>query len=106
MFVIIGDRSRAVASSYKNLCLTCQNYMAMKYSLNDREERVCVANYNHPIKLRGPVSQCTDYSDKTRPSKHEMNKIAWAIEPSKRKVGFGAEVDFIPPSKRNDLKEE
>jgi hypothetical protein len=32
--------------------------------------------------------------------------MAWAIEPSKRKVGFGyePEVKFVPPSERKDIE--
>ena len=106
MFLIIGERSRAAAKSSENLCLKCLNYSGLRYALDDREERVCIANIHDPRRLRGPVAECSDFADKTRPSKYDMNKIAWAIEPSKRRVGFETGVRFVPPSERNDTKDD
>ena len=105
MFIIIGDKAKATTDSATNLCLTCYSYTGITYSLNDQEERICAFNSYHPKRLKGPVSRCTDYSDKTKPPKYEMDKMAWAIEPSKRRVGFGFEsVKFIPPSERRDIE--
>lgn len=106
MFIIIGDKSRATARASDNLCVNCSNYLGRKYSLDDHEERLCVSVPSHPTRLRGPVSTCSDFYDKTKPSKSEMNKIAWIVEPSKRRVGFDAAVEIIPPSKRDDLRRE
>ena len=102
MLIVIGDRSRAVAQSNVNLCLTCRHYSAVAYSLNDSEERNCYRNYENPVRLRGPVSRCTDYDNKTAPSEHEMRKIAWSIEPSTRKVGFDTCVEIKPPKRKDD----
>lgn len=105
MFLIIGERSRAASRSNENLCLKCWNYSGIKYSLDDREERCCTRlSGNQPMALRGPVSQCSDFQDRTKPGKEEMNKMAWIIEPSKRKVGFDQAVRFIPPTERTDLE--
>lgn len=106
MFIIISDRQKAASRSTTNLCLTCHQYRAVRYALDDREERYCVENRDRPMRLRGPVAQCTDYDNKTQPSKWELDKMAWAIEPSKRRVGFGElmDVKFIPPSERKDIE--
>jgi hypothetical protein len=107
MFIIISDKARAASDSSKNLCLTCWDYRAITYALTDQEERLCVNIPDKALRLRGPVSRCTDYRDKTKPGKYEMDKMAWAIEPSKKRVGFGFEsVKFVPPSERKDLKSD
>lgn len=100
MFVIIGERSRATARASENLCLRCSNYAGIRYSLDDREIRECLDNAHFPRRLRGPVAECTSFYDRTKPSKQEMEKTAWVIEPSKRTAGFHSQVEFIPPSKR------
>lgn len=107
MFVIISDRQRASARSSQNLCLTCRDYRAVKFALDNQEERMCMNNSDRPMKLRGPVSDCTDYTDKTKPLRWEMDKMAWAIEPAKQIKGFGNEstVRFVPPSERRDANE-
>lgn len=104
MFVIIGNRAKAVSDSSKNLCLTCRNYFARTYALTDESERICLVNYDKPTRLRGPVSICTDYQDKNTPDKYSMEKIAWTIESSKKVVGFGAEMDITikPPKKKEE----
>ena len=53
------------------------------------------------MRLRGPVSDCTDFRDKSQPYRDEMEKIAWIIEPSKRTAGFNPDIRFAPP-KRDD----
>jgi hypothetical protein len=106
MFIIIGDKSRATARSSDNLCPNCSNYAAVRYALDDREERICLDNAHFPRRLRGPVATCTSFYDKTKPNKHEMDKIAWTIETSKRTIGFENQVKFIPPSQRNDIRRD
>jgi len=100
MFVIIGERSRAASDSRQNLCLKCWNYHGRKYAIDDSEVHLCCTMSNHPQRLRGPVSQCSDFQDKSKPNKHELDKIAWIIDPNHKKVGF------IPPSERKDLKHD
>jgi hypothetical protein len=104
MFVIIGEKSKAVSNSSKNLCLTCGRYFARTYALTDEAERLCLSNYDNPVRLKGPVSVCTDYYNKNAPDKYDMEKIAWTIEASKKKVGFGAEYDIIvkPPKRKEE----
>ena len=102
MLVIIGEKSRASAAANQNLCLTCRYYRRVRYGLDDREERTCNHTGNSWFPLRGPVSECTDYIDKSRPYMHDMEKIAWTIETSKRTVGFNPEIKFVPPKKRDE----
>lgn len=104
MFIIISDRQKAASRSTANLCLTCREYRAVRYALDDREERLCMEDRDRPMRLRGPVAQCTDYYDKTKPGKYELDKMAWAIEPSKRRVGFETGIKFVPPSERKDIE--
>ena len=40
----------------------------------------------------------------TKPGKYELDKMAWAIEPSKRRVGFETGIKFVPPSERKDIE--
>jgi hypothetical protein len=101
MFVIIGEKSKAASSLSDDLCLTCHNFQEIRYSLNESAERVC--HYNgQKSPLKGPVSSCSMYADRNHPSKWEMEQIAWTIEASKKKVGFGAEMDITinPPKKK------
>jgi hypothetical protein len=106
MFIIISDRQKATSRANQNLCVTCCDYRAVTYALDDQQERLCMNQPERPMRLRGPVSCCTDYVDKTKPRKWEMDKMAWAIEPTRQIKGFGAEstVKFVPPSERKDIE--
>lgn len=105
-FMIIGDKSRAVSRSTENLCPKCLYCTAITYALDDRQERICNVISGIPLRLRGPVSRCLDFQERNKPGKFEMDKMAWAIEASKCKVGFSAEMEikFVPPSERKDIE--
>lgn len=101
MFVIIGEKTRAASSLATDLCMSCEHFQVVRYSRNETEQRLC--HYNgHMRPLHGPVASCNLYGDKNQPSKWDMEKIAWTIEASKKKVGFGAEIEvhINPPKKK------
>jgi len=100
VFLIIGEKSRAAAQANVNLCATCSYYSRRRFSQNNREIHMCSENYQSPFALSGPVSACSSYYDKNKPQLHDLDKIAWTIETSKKTVGF------IPPSKRTDIGKE
>ena len=106
MFLIIGDKARAVSRSSENLCPKCLYSVGITYALTDKQTRLCTVISGHPLRMEGPVSRCLDFQERNKPGKYEMDKMAWAIEPSKRKVGFGTEIEvkFVPPSERKDIE--
>lgn len=87
--------------------MTCSSYFARTNGLNDVTERFCLfvaQSGGGAHKLSGPISVCTDYKDKNSPDKWEMEKIAWTLELSRKKVGFDTvfEPIFKAPKKRED----
>jgi hypothetical protein len=99
--VIIGERHRAAQSDKTNLCLKCDYYLSVEFSRSAQQLKVCTVINSNPIHLSGPVATCNCFYDKTAPSKHDMEKIAWTLELQKSTVGFAAEqVRFLPPAKK------
>lgn len=106
MLVIIGERSKAVADGSRNLCPSCRNYFSYTYALNNQIEHFCSILQSGALRMKGPVSRCSDWSDKNQPYRSDMEKMAWILEVSHKTVGFGGErnVKVIAPSDRKDAE--
>lgn len=51
-----------------------------------------------PFRVTRPVVRCTDFEDRTRENKYQMEKIAWTLTTDKK----GNRVGFAPPQKKDD----
>jgi hypothetical protein len=70
------------------LCKSCL-WVHMQKGFRESEEAV-FCNYGPLRQVRFKVRECTDYSNKTLPSRDEMEKMALLInvEPARKKAGF------------------
>jgi hypothetical protein len=72
-----------------SLCDTCTNaHIRHGYRAS---EKVVICFANSPAeRVAFPVRECSGYSDRTKQSLWEMQKIAWVLSPRgpKRKAGF------------------
>jgi hypothetical protein len=72
------------------LCQTCY-WAHMQKGFRDSEEAI-FCNFGLLRKVPFKVRECTDYSNKTLPSRDQMEKMALLInvEPARKKAGFKA----------------
>lgn len=73
----------------KNLCTSCR--FSHIYVDAQREERTILCTYGREKRQnKGPISECNQYSDRTKPTLDDMNEIAWQLMTNKggRSVGF------------------
>lgn len=74
-----------------SLCESCTNaHIRLGYRAS---EKVVVCFANRPAeRIDFPVRECNEYSDRTKQSLWDMEKIAWVLLPRgpKRKAGFTA----------------
>lgn len=86
---------KIVSSRIKGLCVLCNHGLVREYENGDTET-ICSANPAERTITR-PVIRCTDYTDRRRDDKYQMEKIAWTIRTDK-KGKFG----FQPPVKKDN----
>lgn len=81
--VIHGTRS----GSEKSLCYTCWSGVCTRGESESQDRIHCNAMGRA---VKGKITSCTSYSDRTMTPIHEMYKIAWILETSKnqRTIGF------------------
>lgn len=79
-----------------SLCGTCREALVIEFA--DHSEVRCHSRGSDALLIRGPVLRCNDYDNKTRPSKWDMEKIAWVITTDKS----GKAIGFTPPRKAED----
>lgn len=77
----------------ENLCASCANCHHFREGATGRETVSCHANYQNPMRLRGPIARCNRYIDARRPTLNQMVEIAWQVETSKT----GKTIGFISP---------
>ena len=82
----------------KNLCLSCRNATVLRgYTEKDQIIKCCYLDQGY---LKFNVLECSEYSDKTKPSRHDMYQIAWPLVTNKAKNSIG----FISPQEFNKNK--
>lgn len=76
-----------------NLCATCRNCHTYIEARTGEKNVRCFANYQHPLRLTGPIARCNLYSDATRPTLDQMQQIAWQLMTNKSNKAIG----FLSP---------
>lgn len=71
------------------LCFTCLNGMVVRGQAESQLAITCQAGM-YPVPVRWHVSECNSYSDKSLPSLHSLEKIAWrfSVDDRKKTMGF------------------
>jgi hypothetical protein len=71
-----------------NLCTSCRFCHRTVASQSGRETMVC--NANRPFAIKEPIATCNIYLDRSKPTLHDMQEIAWTLMTDKggRKIGF------------------
>jgi len=88
----------------QSLCRTCYWAHAQKGFRESEEAIFCMFGPMRKVPFR--VRDCTDYMNRTLPTRAQMEKIALIIstEPTRKKLGFSG-VGFSNDSEREDLIE-
>ena len=86
----------------ESLCRTCRHaHIQRGYRQN---EEVILCGYGPMRAVRFKVAECTDYLDKTVPTRYEMNQMAYLIniEPARKRSGFVSGVGFAGKTEPDD----
>jgi hypothetical protein len=78
------------------LCRTCR-FAHIQRGFRESEETIfCDYSYNALRKVPFKVADCTDYIDRTVPTRYEMEKMALLIniEPARNRIGFDRGIGF------------
>ena len=78
----------------ESLCRTCRHaHIQRGYR---QTEEVIFCGYGIMRAVRFKVAECTDFLDKTVPTRYEMNQMAYLInvEPARKRSGFVNTVGF------------
>lgn len=80
-----------------DLCRTCYHAVFIKgRSMNEEQKRCGVIYKPWP---QYPITSCSEYVEKTKMTRSEMERVAWVVEVNKKKEFIG----FKPPEKRPDF---
>ena len=82
----------------ENLCSTCRWAHHFKGMAESTETVHCLLNTGHPLIFKSPVQSCSHYDDKRRPSRYDMEQIAWIFVTGKA----GHLIGFISPEQRRE----
>jgi hypothetical protein len=71
------------------LCFTCQHGMIVRGQAESQLAITCHVGME-PVSVRWHVTECSSYSDKSLPSLHSLEKIAWrfSVDDRKKTAGF------------------
>lgn len=85
-----------------SLCDTCRYSLVMKGVREDEKRVYCSIMTGDPVPITFPVAECSDYSEKGKLSRCEMDSMAWIIDVRKEVAGFkpGDVVVTIEPPKK------
>ena len=79
----------------ESLCRTCRHAHIQRGYRQNEEATFC--GYEGLLAVKFKIAECTDFLDKTVPTRHEMNQMAYLIniEPNRKRSGFVKPVGFI-----------
>lgn len=77
------------------LCGTCRNAHIVDFDDGSFEIFCAERAYGNEPMIRRPVVRCTDHTDKSRATQHDMEKLAWVV----RTDNSGKVLGFRPPEK-------
>ena len=83
-------RGGTVKHGEPSLCLTCRHATIVEGT--SLQERIveCSELSSHHSRITFPVTSCTRFADRRRPSLREMEETAWILrtDPRRNQVGF------------------
>jgi hypothetical protein len=73
-----------------SLCLSCRNGVHVKGPRVSDVVTHCRAIPYRPAQVTFPVTSCSDYDDRSKPSLWKMEEIAWVLrsDPTRNRIGF------------------
>jgi hypothetical protein len=86
----------------ESLCRTCR-FAHIQRGFRQSEE-VVFCGYETMRVVRFKIAECTDYLDKTVPTRYEMDQMAYLInvEPARKRSGFVSAVGFSAKVARDE----
>jgi hypothetical protein len=85
------------AQEGESLCRSCR-YVHRQQGYRDSQE-VMYCDWGYPMKrILFSVRTCTDYAERSHPSKRDMEEIAWILS----KPQSGGPIGFKSPAERRD----
>jgi hypothetical protein len=86
----------------ESLCRTCRHAHIQRGFRQNEEVIYCGYNTMRIVKFK--IAECTDYLDKTVPTRYEMDQMAYLInvEPTRKRSGFVNAVGFTAKVAQDD----
>jgi hypothetical protein len=86
----------------ESLCRTCRHAHIQRGFRQNEEVIFC--GYEGLRAVEFKVAECTDYLDKTVPTRYEMDQMAYLInvEPARKRSGFATAVGFSAMPARDE----
>lgn len=97
---------KAALSAEKSLCSSCY-WAHIQKGFRESEETVfCCFSKFRPVPFK--VADCTDFSNKTVPTREQMERIALIIptKPARKLSGFNSAAGFASESRAEDVQIE
>jgi hypothetical protein len=103
-FIVRGGTVNEGGSS---LCLTCRHATIVEGVSTSHRIVECSQLSSRHSRITFPVTSCTRFSDRSRPSLREMEEIAWILrtDPRRNQVGF-VHARQLKPSDRHILSDD
>ena len=100
-------RGGTVKEGGDSLCLTCRHATIVEGVSAHQRILECSELSNHSCRITFPVTSCTRFSDRNRPSLREMEEIAWILRTDARRtqVGF-VHARQLKPGDRHMLSDD
>lgn len=87
-------RFQVQPGAYGTLCARCEN--GLVYERASGDTRAFCNTLMHPVVVPLDIVRCTDFRDRSQPSEHELEKIAWELKHDRG----GRVTGFVPPKKQ------
>ena len=98
--IVIKVQDGTVRSDTKTLCLSCIHGHVIR-GRNNEQKIVCGRMMENGL-LNFPVVECNMYQDKSKPSLHDMEDIAWMLVTKKSSHAIG----FVDPIEFNKIRDK
>lgn len=98
LFDDLKERPKRVSTT---LCTSCRRSTVIERDSEIQNNRIIhCGSIDRNIDF--VVRRCSDYIDATLPSMESLEKTAWILDPSKRRIGFDADRWVKPGTEEHD----
>jgi hypothetical protein len=100
-------RGGTVKEGGRSLCLSCRHAVIVEGTSLHQRIVECSELMSRDCRITFPVTSCTRFADRSRPSLREMEETAWILrtDPRRNQVGF-VHAGQLKPRDRHTLTDD